>query len=165
MELLRHLKPTYWFSAHLHVKYPALYQHGGGQRSTGEGHGGGQRSTEEGQSTSIEGQGSGFTKFLSLNKCLPRRSYLQIVEVATDTDQKPYKLTYDPEWLTILRTTEALMRYDRSRWNKPSTGDWYITALAQFIPYHRSWLISAYRIIIAGHFRSVLFSLRRAPKR
>ncbi|XP_064387809.1 uncharacterized protein LOC135335991 [Halichondria panicea] len=105
MDLLRYLKPLYWFSAHLHVKFPALYEHDKGQSSSGE-----VKSSNCRQ----------FTKFLSLDKCLPRRSYLQIVDVTMDTvEEGPYKLTYDPEWLAILRSTEQLMCYDNSRWMEP----------------------------------------------
>ncbi len=113
MSLLTLIKPTFWFSAHLHVKYPALYLHDTGQSSAGKG----QSSDIKSQNSTDENQ---FTKFLSLNKCLPGKSCLQIIDVATETDDKPYKLTYDLEWLTILRTTEQFMKYDKIRWSKPS---------------------------------------------
>lgn len=53
MELLRHMKPDFWFSAHLHVKFAAVYRHD--DDTTGR-----------------------ITKFLALDKCLPGRRYLQV---------------------------------------------------------------------------------------
>ena len=49
MDLLDKLKPSYWFSAHLHVKFSALCPHD-----------------------------KGYTKFLALDKCLPKRRFLQV---------------------------------------------------------------------------------------
>ena len=49
MDLLEKLKPSYWFSAHLHAKFSALYSHD-----------------------------KGHTKFLALDKCLPKRRFLQV---------------------------------------------------------------------------------------
>ena len=48
------LKPTYWFSAHMHTKYPAVVRH----------------CTPAG--------GDLYTRFLALDKCLPRRDFLQV---------------------------------------------------------------------------------------
>lgn len=80
-ELLTLLKPKYWFAAHLHAKFPALVPH-------------------ECQ------DGVKFTKFLALDKCLPRREFLQVIDVGPAT--APLELTYDPEWLAITKLTNAL---------------------------------------------------------
>ena len=48
--LLHELKPKYWFSAHLHCRFAATVQHNEEQA----------------------------TQFLALDKCLPRRQYLEV---------------------------------------------------------------------------------------
>ncbi|KMQ90935.1 lariat debranching enzyme, partial [Lasius niger] len=81
MELLERLYPSYWFSAHLHCKFAALVPEKGGAR---------------------------VTKFLALDKCLPKRKFLQVLEVRSQEDGS-IKLDYDLEWLTILYLTNHLL--------------------------------------------------------
>ncbi|KAM9851417.1 lariat debranching enzyme [Aulostomus maculatus] len=94
-ELLDHLQPTYWFSAHLHVKFAALMNH-----------------PPKGNAAPR------VTKFLSLDKCLPYREFLQIVDVP-ERPGSSEGLEYDPEWLAILKATNSLQRTTAHPWNPP----------------------------------------------
>lgn len=96
-ELLYQLKPEYWFAAHLHIKFPAVVQH------------------------EPDGGETKLTKFLSLDKCLPRRKFLQVLDVPHDTD-KPIKIGLDPEWLAILKSTNHLLSLSRANKYLPGPG-------------------------------------------
>ncbi|KAB0792623.1 hypothetical protein PPYR_14582 [Photinus pyralis] len=79
-ELLKYLQPSYYFAAHLHCKFAALFKH----------------------------DSKRVTKFLSLDKCLPQKRFLQFVDVPHGPDSK-IELKYDLEWLTILSLTNHLV--------------------------------------------------------
>ncbi|XP_035221989.1 lariat debranching enzyme-like isoform X2 [Stegodyphus dumicola] len=94
-ELLYKLKPAYWFSAHLHCKFAAVIPH---QNS----------------------EGTMYTKFLALDKCLPRRNYLQVLEIGNKSEAVDIK--YDPEWLCILQTTDHLLNTSKTCVYMPGPG-------------------------------------------
>ncbi|KAG5677050.1 hypothetical protein PVAND_006834 [Polypedilum vanderplanki] len=91
MELLKVLKPRYWFAAHMHCRFDALVQH---------------NETEN-------------TIFVALDKCLPHRNYLEFLEYGEtverdENDQPIIELQYDEEWLTILSLTNKFLNCSSS---------------------------------------------------
>lgn len=132
--LMYQLRPQYWFAAHLHVKFAAIVTHPDqAVPHTAEG-----ESNSEEKKPVVDGEqdaaaGSPLppptTKFLALDKCLPRREFMQILdlptalavqEASTERDQadmtgetasaqrSPPKIMFDLEWLAILRATHHL---------------------------------------------------------
>lgn len=53
------------------------------------------------------------TKFLALDKCVPRRKFLEIIDTPSPQDHSPPKLTYDIEWLAISKAMHPLLSTDR----------------------------------------------------
>ncbi|XP_057658330.1 lariat debranching enzyme-like isoform X4 [Diorhabda carinulata] len=92
-DLMYHLKPSYWFSAHLHCKYSAIVKH----------------------------QDDSVTRFLSLDKCLPKRNFLEIIDFPHDNSK--LQLSYDLEWLTILYLTNHLLCVENRFTFMPEAGD------------------------------------------
>ena len=82
------MKPSYWFSAHLHIKYAALFPHPQNR----------------------------YTHFLSLDKCLQKRSCLQIISVGSkeEEDTGVVRLEHDPTWLWVVQATADFQKLNRS---------------------------------------------------
>ncbi len=90
--LLHQLQPSFWFSGHLHCKFAAVVRHSGPEQPTK------------------------LTRFLALDKCLPNRDFLQLVEVPRPASHEglPVTLEHDLEWLAIVRAThDHLSRSER----------------------------------------------------
>jgi len=95
-DIMDSLKPRFWFSAHLHCKFAAVIPHEGSDVTT---------------------------KFLALDKCLPRRQFLQVVNIGAEIgEEDTVALKYCPQWLAILRSTNHLLSVERKSRYTPGPG-------------------------------------------
>lgn len=101
-QLLRQLKPKWWLSAHLHVRYEATINHNKRKKNEDE---------LELDLFSEDERVEPTTRFLALDKCLPRRDWLEIIEVEQDTSHPSYRdkdtLYWDPEFIKNLQKIAA----------------------------------------------------------
>jgi lariat debranching enzyme len=129
--LLGKLRPQYWFSAHLHVKFAAFVDHNvvpttednEGEIVLEDSENDMSESTRQlspskrppppstessakrphrETNTSSDKQ---VTRFLALDKCLPHRDFLQLLDIESDSNV-PYSksLSYQPQWLAITKS-------------------------------------------------------------
>jgi hypothetical protein len=149
--LLHSLKPRHWFAAHLHVKFEAVVRHDGNEVSNDAtmkkkssamlesnestvfvGLESNEGICSDSAETNIESLTDQMTRFLSLDKCLPKRRHLQILHVepsssrvasggALSSEEESNKawLEYDPTWLAIHRRTEGWSQRNRNKVNIP----------------------------------------------
>ena len=85
LRFLQTAKPAYWFSAHMHVKYAALYPHPDHQ----------------------------YTHFLALDKCLGKKHCIQVLEFSQKgqggDEGEEMRVEVDPTWAGVLLLTQPYM--------------------------------------------------------
>ena len=106
--LLYRLKPLYWFSAHMHVKFEAKVTHTPiFKEAINPDEINVDSSEDENDEKPVK-----TTKFLALDKCLPNRKFIEFIDIAIP-NPLPTVIKLDPEWLSILKATEHYLTFDR----------------------------------------------------
>lgn len=101
-DLLFKLRPKRWFAAHMHLEFTAQVPHPDGSK----------------------------TDFLALDKCLPGRRHMRIIDIPVKTDDAsgangkdrkgPLRLEYDPEWLAIIKATNPHINFSTTKRKLPT---------------------------------------------
>ncbi|XP_011211914.2 lariat debranching enzyme [Bactrocera dorsalis] len=132
-DLLKMLKPKYWFAAHLHCKFAAVVPHDEVDDLETDA-----RNCEEEdlkQKGVGESKDENITKFLALDKCLPKRRFLQLLDIETSQfSEGEIRMEYDLEWLTILYLTNHLTNVKASKYYLPGPQNAASTERYNFTP-------------------------------
>ncbi|KAN0016356.1 hypothetical protein ACTFIU_006323 [Dictyostelium citrinum] len=146
MAALKHLKPRFWFSAHLHAKFAALVEHDNDNENkdnnptktstssttTTESSNDTPTTTETNESSDKKANPKKdntkeFTRFLALDKVLPNRDFLQVLQFEQKVPiGQPLKLCYDPQWLLIQSKTKHISETYNSPTAKPLDPDLFV---------------------------------------
>ncbi|GJD01562.1 lariat debranching enzyme [Colletotrichum higginsianum] len=155
------LRPPYWFSAHLHCKFAALkiYKDESAAATTTKDEAAPAQTAAAASvpparepvvaldnPDEIDLDGDEEVNFLALDKCLPRRHFLQLLEVrphnvppaSQPSPTRPFRLQYDPEWLAITRVFHSSLTIgDPSAQPSPDLGEEHYAPL---IDAERRWV-------------------------
>ncbi|KAK0467239.1 lariat debranching enzyme, C-terminal domain-containing protein [Desarmillaria tabescens] len=115
MGLLRTLKPCWWFAAHMHVRFEATVAEP--PRTNPDEISLDDEEVEVVAPPPIPASRS-ETKYLALDKCMPKKQFLEVVDIPSpkDVSDEPPVLCFDPEWLAITRAFNpwfSTTRYQR----------------------------------------------------
>ncbi|KAG8943564.1 hypothetical protein FRC04_002789 [Tulasnella sp. 424] len=171
LEVLKKVRPSWWFSGHMHVKFEAAFKHedqvaakAGASSSMAvvkeanpdeiqidfeddddqvkaanpdevqivfeddddqapqpqQSEPDSEASPPQASASPIQSRpGASETKFLALDKCLPKKDYLEIIDFPAPLDNNPPKFTFDPEWLGIVRATQQYFSRNKSQQSLP----------------------------------------------
>lgn len=145
-ELLKAVQPTYWFAAHLHCKFAALVPHTRNHIKSRNADDASSSSSNESEDENEDNDSNQLqenvvaapvpvTKFLALDKCLPRRRFLQVLDIpSNESSEGKLTLKYDAEWLSILRTTNHLISVKDNNYYLPGKKAGSIEERCNFTP-------------------------------
>ncbi|KAK9446782.1 lariat debranching enzyme, C-terminal domain-containing protein [Limtongia smithiae] len=176
MALLKKIKPRWWLSAHLHVRFPGVVRHEEGEVRTEEVKAEGGEKVENSDEIVLddmdfdtdevaspaappvasdpvpsataaitEPHGFAETRFLALDKCLPRRQFLELLTLPTPpstpstTSLAPLTISYDPDWLAITKATAPSFSTDEDAPELCATPEERL-ALRERIERARAWV-------------------------
>jgi lariat debranching enzyme len=80
LALLRELRPRLWVAGHLHTRFEAAYPHPSSAAAL---------ASENGPSASASQTPPQTTRFLALDKCLPGRAYLEVIDMPLQSGAPP----------------------------------------------------------------------------
>ena len=143
------LRPSFWFSAHMHVKHAGVVWHGAPVGAAAAAAAPAPASAPPRDANEIDlddddaadaaapapppppapsppqQQHPHATRFLALDKILPDREFMQVLEIPASVPVSPEEvvfpvLRYDPDWLAIIKMTHAATPLERTL--PPATG-------------------------------------------
>eukprot|EP01038_Epipyxis_sp_PR26KG_P014943 gene14943-20101_t len=147
MYLLQRIQPAYWFCAHLHIKFGAVFPHPidrkGENKEKTEGKNNeifvdksiplcilsknnddiNSKPVKKMNEDNILNIPSKTTQFMALDKALPGRQFLHIISIPQTNPLAPnqkLEISFDSEWLAIIHKTHHLLQTTRNHVNMPA---------------------------------------------
>lgn len=111
MNILNKIQPSFWFASHLHVKFPAIVVHKTNRLSA----------ATAPDAPTAAATTAAATRFLSLDKVLPSRDFLQFLRIPKQECNRELQIMYDEEWLAVLKRTNHFLQTSRQPVHLPTS--------------------------------------------